>query len=60
MRRPYIERRNSQVMVLIDRRKMHPKDVPDQLLKMGFGLITYAAVRQIVSRLRKTRRKRPD
>lgn len=47
MTRIYLERRNKQVSVMIDRRKMHPKDVATIL-----G-ITYVNVRKIISLFRK-------
>lgn len=50
MTRSYNERRNKQIFVLVDRRKVAPKDVPAALLALGFGIITYSAVRQILSR----------
>lgn len=53
MTRPYLERRNHQVFVLVERRKVPPKDVPAVLKKMGFGIVTYALVRQIICQMRK-------
>lgn len=47
MTRPYNERRNRQVWVLVERRKKHPKEVA-LLLK-----ITYVNVRKILSRFRR-------
>lgn len=47
MTRVYLERRNRRVEVLIDRRKMAPKDVATML-----G-ITYDNVRKIISLFRK-------
>lgn len=52
MTRPYLERRNLKVFVLVDRRKVPPKDVPDHMAKLGF-VLTYANVRKILSAFRK-------
>lgn len=52
MTRLYNERRNRQVIVMIDKRKIPPKDVPPLMLRLGF-VITYENVRQIIRRFRK-------
>lgn len=53
MTRPYNERRNRQIWVLVERRKMASKDVPAELVRRGYGLLTYVNVRKIMSLLRK-------
>jgi hypothetical protein len=52
MTRPYTERRNRKIIVLIERRCIHPKDIPDLLEKVGY-FVTYENVRQIIHRHRK-------
>jgi hypothetical protein len=51
MTRPYNERRNREVFILVERRRVHPKDVPAIMLKLGHR-ISYDSVRQIVRRYR--------
>lgn len=55
MVKKYNERRNHQIQVLVDRRKnpLHPKDVPAEMIRLGYGIITYQNVRKIISRWRK-------
>lgn len=55
MTRPYNERRNKQVVIMVERRKIAPKDVPAALVAAGFVLITYETVRQILSKYRRTK-----
>lgn len=51
--RVYLERRNRQIVILVERRKVAYKDVPAIMLARGFVGLTYENVRKIVSLWRK-------
>jgi hypothetical protein len=52
MTRPRNERRNQQIIVLVERRRLLLKEVPSIMARRGF-MVTYENVRAIVSRFRK-------
>ena len=51
--RSYNERRNREIWVLVQRRRWRYQDVPAEIERRGFGIVTYDNVRKIVSLLRK-------